>query len=152
MPTDPATPPNRKLEAQLNAEWTDRWLSCMRDNGYEPHPRDDGGWNFDGNSDAVSAQVGACSKQAGPEVTYAPITPSEASHLYDLELAANACLADHGVAVTTPPSREQYIESVLTQKVVNGVAMTPKQWQAFDAVLDWDHWGAICPVPSLWPE
>lgn len=152
MPTEPATPPNRKLEVQLGAEWQDRWLSCMRDHGYEPHIDDDGGMTFDGDARAVSDQVAACNTEAGPMVTYAPITPSEANHLYDLELAANACLAENGVAVTDPPSRERYIETLLSQRSEGGVLVTEKAWQAFDAVMDWTHWGKICPIPTLWPQ
>lgn len=153
MPTEPATPPNRKLESQLEAEWGDRWLSCMRDSGYEPHVQADGGYQFDGPDDAVSAAVAACRKQAGPEVTYAPITPSEANHLYDLELAAKKCLEEHGVPVSDPPSREHYIETVLGQHSVGGVAVGETPWQAYSSVLgDWTPWEKLCPLPSLWSQ
>jgi hypothetical protein len=147
---DPSASPDRKLESQLHSEWHDRWLSCMRDNGYDPQIRDDGGVEFDGDPEAVSAQVAVCSTQAGPDVTYAPITAAEADQLYDMELAANACLAEHGVAITDPPSREQYVDAVLNQHAENGVIVSEDHWQAFDAVLDWAHWEKICPFPTLW--
>lgn len=149
-PPEPATPPNRKLESQLDAEWTDRWLSCMTDSGFPPTVNDAGGYTFPGEQEAVSAAVDACSKQAGPQPTYAPLTPSEASHMYDLELATKKCLEGLGVAVPQPPSRDQYIQDVLSQKSVDGVDVGPHVWRAYDNVLDWSDYSDQCPVPSLW--
>lgn len=147
----PTASVDRQHEAALGAEWTDRWLSCMRDLGFTVTIGDDGGYSFEGGSaDAISASVAACNERAGPEVTYAPITPEEASHQYDLELAAKACLEEQGLAVSEPPSREEYIDRVLASNGRTG-AVDGGPWQAFMSVHgDWIRWEKVCPLPSLW--
>lgn len=139
---------DRKQEAQLSAEWFDRWLSCMGDLGFSVTPTDDGGYTIQGADDSsVEQGTQTCTEEAGPEPTPAPLTAEEASELYDLELATKACLEAHGQVVTEPPSREEYVQSKLAQPVGGQHALSSHPWQAWDGVAD-ASLQAVCPQPS----
>jgi hypothetical protein len=142
----PTTPVDRALEAQLNAEYFDRYLGCLREQGFEVTPAGDGGFTVSGNQDALSAAEEECMTRIGPDPGYAPITAEEADALYDLELAVMACLVQQGVQVEAPPSREKFIESYL---IAQEGTVTTSPWSAYISVVDPSAFDEVCPPAEL---
>lgn len=138
-------PTSRQQGAEIRAEWNDRVMACMRDAGYEVTPLGDGSYEINVGSESEDAFAAAdrieaaCGDAVGPYPTPAPITPDEASALYDANLEAKQCLESQGVVVSEPPSRETFIEAYL--------GMTVAPWSPYDGVGS--SYDAVCPQPQL---
>lgn len=139
---------DRELEAQLHAEYTDRFMSCMSELGMTVTELDDGGFEVigDGTPESVNLAQEECLARVGTVAPYAPVTAEEADALYDLELAVKVCLEEQEVNVSEPPSRENFIESYLAHS--KGVT-TVSPWSAYRAVLDPSELEEICPPATL---
>lgn len=145
-PIAPATPVDRELEAELNAEYFDRFLGCMRDLGFEVTPTDDGGFTLSGDPDALASAEAECKSRIGPDPGYAPVTAEEAAALYDRELAVMGCLEEQGVQVPEPPSREAFIQSYLALQEGTD---TTSPWSAYRSVRDPAVFEEACPPADL---
>lgn len=137
---------DRAKEAELNAEYFDRFIACMKEQGMTVNPVEGGGFSIDpgGGGDAALSQAeDECRATIGEDPGYAPVTADEAAMLYDAELFTKKCLENLGYAIPEAPSREEFIETYL---------------QPFTGVSPWSAYGDIedplavsdkCPPPSL---
>lgn len=100
------------------SEYEDRTVACFEEEGLTVTPVDgvDGPpWEIGrgGLDDAAYEPIiDMCIDRVG-DPPIAPVTPEEASGMYDLTLELAACLEAHGVTVADPPSREQWVEIFL---------------------------------------
>jgi len=147
----PNTPPSgapvdRAAEAEVHAEYFDRYHSCLAELGITVTPTEDGGFEVDpgaGGDAALAEADAACKARLGDPPDYAPVTREELTKLYDTELATRDCLEANGYDVREPPSREEFIESYLGDQA--GIAA----WSSYTDVLDPTEIEDTCPQPTL---
>lgn len=152
-PTDSQDAPTissltRDEEAELIAEYDDRYVSCMEGEGIAVTRISDqgGGWEFDFSGlerDAFEAISASCFDAAGDPPPISPPTRTELAALYDLNISAKECLEGEGANVSEPPSREVWIESYLDESSSAG------PWTPYGPGM-LSTFGAACPQPDLY--
>lgn len=144
--TSATQPPNREAEARSVAEWTDRLISCLREEGWAVALTEDGFEVEVGqdNDEAFQASETACTERIGAFPTPAPPTEQEIEGLYALNLKAVQCLKEQGITVEPPPSLELYVEQY-RQSLQGG----PAPWSPYANVENLAAVEGACPQPGL---
>lgn len=128
----------------LLAEHGDKIRQCLEDQGFTTVDVADGSgrWEVDqGGLDEATFEgvLKKCGESAG-EVPIAPVTPEEASGMYDLNLEVKACLEAKGVTVPDPPSRAEWVETFLSGE---------PPWTPYSEPGVEGRYGITCGQPTL---
>jgi hypothetical protein len=138
--------PDREAEARSRAEWNDRLISCLREEGW-PVTVTQEGFDVDfsqSSEEAFFASEAACRERIGDYPTPAPLTAEEIEGLYRLSLDALDCLKGLGVEVDHAPSLELY-----TQQYRESMKGGPAPWTPFQDVENLAAVEQTCRQPSL---
>lgn len=107
-----ATIDSREAEATLTREYLERLANCMTDAGFPAEIQPDGGLRINAPKSqdaAYDAALRQCEELSDPP-SIAPVSPEEASDLYDDSLKAYECLIAEGFSPAEPPSREKFLQ------------------------------------------
>ncbi|HLV57318.1 MAG TPA: hypothetical protein VKY81_00340 [Natronosporangium sp.] len=120
---------------------------CLRDKGWDAYATEEG-WGASGiphaQSDQYDADENECRTSTGiGEVPPPEITEEEAAELYDVLLGVADCMRDLGFAVSEPPSRQAFVEDVVTTTIPD--------WHPYDVVFESGNQSDIQLVESECP-
>lgn len=138
-----ATSLTRQQENQLQSEWSDRWVSCLRGEGIQIQELPDGGveLNYEGLSDDDFERLDSeCQEQAGPLPTPAPVSEAEARQLYQWDLETRQCFIDSGFTPVEPSSEQEYVDNYLVMQA---------PWSPYEGIEDIPGAQAACPQRAL---
>lgn len=137
--------PDRAAEGRSRAEWTDRLISCLQEDGWSITVTEEG-FEVDtsGSTDeALQVSEAACQERIGDYPTPAPLTDEEIEGLYALYLQSARCLQDLGIGVNSPPSEELYV-----QQYRSSFESGTPPWSPYDNAREPGAF-ETCPEPTL---
>ena len=129
--------------AEAYADWAPRYVECARSFGADAELLPDGGIE-NAVAPGRASEKGldaACLTTVGPEPTAPPVTEELLVGLYVLYLQQADCLRDAGHAVSTPPSRREWVENYSGESwnpLLDVANAGGDLWEAMD----------VCPQPD----
>ena len=104
---------------QTMSQWLSKVANCMHGAGWDVTvDADQNGIEMDtlpsSQRGPFRESLAKCERESGPQPNETPITADVAANIYKHLVSMKACLADHGVSTSEPPSQAAFVDDYLS--------------------------------------